>query len=391
MQLADSVLREVFIVLAGIFVASWLTYALAFRKSILVGALFALSNFWVGLGVWLMTGRSGAPSLLHYQIADWLIIAGFTALWLGTHHVLESRKRAWWITLAPLLLAISTTAWLAPDPSSYLVRALAFNLVCAGVTYAIFYDIYRGLTHEKLNLFARIAVAWPLLLSATTFAVRGIQIYLLAAQSDAALRDSLAGFVTFLWVFLANLVLSNVAMVMLVAGRLIAEMRDMATRDPLTGALNRRFIHEYFQQEHARYQRTGQPLSCITIDIDHFKQVNDHHGHDAGDTVLVHVCNTLREQLRVSDILIRYGGEEFFLMCPDTNYALALEVAERLRKALLANPAKVREGTIALTASFGVAALRTGDAMEAILKRSDLALYQAKQQGRNRVCGESSA
>ena len=161
----------------------------------------------------------------------------------------------------------------------------------------------------------------------------------------------------------------------------LAERR--AASDALTGLPNRRAADEAIKRMLAHAGRTLTPLSAVLLDLDHFKQINDMHGHDRGDKVLASIGQLVATSLRASDFAARYGGEEFLLLLPDTDRGGALEVAEKLRRMI--ERAEVREvGTI--TASFGVAALPE-DAVEPeqLLRKADRALYAAKARGRNRV------
>jgi len=164
----------------------------------------------------------------------------------------------------------------------------------------------------------------------------------------------------------------------------------MANTDPLTDVMNRRAFMERLDQETERAHRDQSQLSFILSDIDHFKLVNDTHGHQAGDLVLQCFSKTLKQAMRPYDFLGRYGGEEFVIGMPGVDESKALSAAERLRK-------KVEEMEIILpdssdlftiTASFGTATciLRPREEMDAFIKRADDALYQAKEGGRNRVC-----
>ncbi len=160
------------------------------------------------------------------------------------------------------------------------------------------------------------------------------------------------------------------------------ELEQLAARDKLTGLYNRRKLDESFAVEVSRAARYGRPLSVILLDIDYFKDVNDTHGHPVGDAVLIETSERLREALRTSDIPGRWGGEEFLIICPETNLKTAVQLAERLRQNYAA-----REFPSAgcLTASFGVAAHHKGRSTEDILLSADEALYLAKNGGRNRV------
>ena len=153
----------------------------------------------------------------------------------------------------------------------------------------------------------------------------------------------------------------------------------------LTGARNRRAFTALTEVELARHQRHGGPLSLIMMDLDHFKAINDGHGHAAGDVVLVEVIRRCRDSLRRHDVIGRMGGEEFTILLPETGLAKAYEVAERLRQAIAASPIPTPAGVdIDVTVSMGVTALNPGDNIDFLLSRADRALYQAKDQGRNR-------
>jgi diguanylate cyclase (GGDEF)-like protein len=168
-------------------------------------------------------------------------------------------------------------------------------------------------------------------------------------------------------------------------------LREVGLTDALTGAKNRRLFEQRLREEVSRVARTGEPLACLMLDIDHFKRVNDRHGHPAGDSVLQQVARRISLQLRTSDVLARYGGEEFAALLPRTDMVRALEVGERIRRAVGRDPCELVAGhRLPVTVSVGVAVLGpagmggplTG---EALVQRADQALYAAKQQGRNRV------
>jgi diguanylate cyclase (GGDEF)-like protein/PAS domain S-box-containing protein len=170
------------------------------------------------------------------------------------------------------------------------------------------------------------------------------------------------------------------------------QLRALATLDSLTGAANRRHFVELAEREHERSLRAGSPLSLCLLDADHFKNINDHFGHVAGDHVLSAIAQAARCALRTSDVLGRLGGEEFALLLPDTDLAGALVVAERVRAAVAATEVQGREvrlagpqASIRVTVSVGVAERRGNEPIEPLLKRADRALYAAKDLGRDRV------
>lgn len=172
--------------------------------------------------------------------------------------------------------------------------------------------------------------------------------------------------------------------------RLLAmeELRRLATTDPLTRLYNRRVGMEKLGEFYRQSQRTGQPLSLILLDVDRFKSINDTHGHDIGDRVLRIVAQVAQKTVRETDMVARFGGEEFLILLPATNLKGAQKLAERIRKRLASTPVPLPSGkTLRVTASFGVATFTPPSPLsqEALIKAADEALYQAKEKGRNRV------
>ncbi len=162
-----------------------------------------------------------------------------------------------------------------------------------------------------------------------------------------------------------------------------AEILAASLTDPLTGVGNRRRLQQALALEIGRAGRTGERCSAFMADLDHFKRINDTQGHDAGDEVLVAFGALLRRETRPTDVVARFGGEEFVVLMPHTNLEHALATAERIRAALARD--RIGSQAIAATGSFGVAALAPDELGDALLRRLDKALYEAKQSGRNRV------
>ncbi len=161
---------------------------------------------------------------------------------------------------------------------------------------------------------------------------------------------------------------------------------DLASVDGLTGLFNRRHFLELAEIEWSRSDRYERPLALMMIDIDRFKSINDHFGHDVGDRVIEHVASICREGKRASDIVARIGGEEFVILLPETPIESAVLVAERLRRRIAESPLLDAAARVALTVSIGVAQAGRGtETIEALMKHADAALYRAKNTGRDRV------
>ncbi|MDD2620420.1 MAG: diguanylate cyclase [Syntrophomonadaceae bacterium] len=168
--------------------------------------------------------------------------------------------------------------------------------------------------------------------------------------------------------------------------RMESDLRTLATMDALTGIYNRRTIIEIGNNEFIRCNRYSQPLSLLMIDIDHFKRVNDNHGHAVGDQALRQLASECSDLLRNIDSLGRLGGEEFLVVLPQTNIDEACKTAERLRQAVAEQPIQCEDISFDITISIGVSDCCATDVnIETAIHRADIAMYRAKQNGRNRV------
>lgn len=165
---------------------------------------------------------------------------------------------------------------------------------------------------------------------------------------------------------------------------LVDEVKRLSLMDALTGCFNRRALDERLPSELERSQRYRRPLSVAFVDVDHFKRINDEHGHGMGDMVLREVALRLQSSLRSQvDWVARYGGEEFLLVMPETAAHDALEIVGRVAELLRSTPVLVHGKVVEVTASFGIAQLRDGENMTNLLQRADSMVYQAKADGRN--------
>lgn len=164
-----------------------------------------------------------------------------------------------------------------------------------------------------------------------------------------------------------------------------ARLRKLTVTDPLTGCYNREYLHMQLPARLREAEDHGTPLSVAMIDVDHFKDVNDAYGHAVGDRVLTVVADRLRAAIRGRDVLVRYGGEEFVALLPDTDLAAARDIGERMRAKLEENPVHAEGQSIDVRVSVGVARARPGESAQDVVGRADAAMYAAKRAGRNRV------
>jgi diguanylate cyclase (GGDEF)-like protein len=168
--------------------------------------------------------------------------------------------------------------------------------------------------------------------------------------------------------------------------RLFQEVQSLALTDPLTGLHNRRGLFELSRMEFSRAKRLNRPISCMMLDLDHFKQINDNYGHQIGDYVLQEFSQRCKNAVREIDLIGRYGGEELVIILPETDLPTALQIAERTRNAIAEIPIRVPDQEISVTVSIGVATKdENTEYLETLIARADQAMYIAKHKGRDRV------
>ncbi len=168
----------------------------------------------------------------------------------------------------------------------------------------------------------------------------------------------------------------------------VEELSELVSTDALTGLYNFRHFKNVLQAEMDRSKRSGIPTSLVLLDIDHFKQVNDTHGHEIGNQALRHLAEILRSEVRTTDIVCRYGGEEFALVFPETHLNLAVKVADRIRLEIQNTPARTDVGELEMTVSMGASVYMKTSAhdIDDFVDSVDKFLYEAKQSGRNCIC-----
>jgi len=357
---------------------------------VMLGLRHNLSSQIGGLGWWGLAPLLGLASTVFYELdgsapaavvslgGNTLVFASAMALLAGSFRFFGQRLQ-WlpWLAWSVGCLGANWFFLLAwPD---YRWRVLVFTVGVGALWAAHAHILWRRGTGFGARLTLG-AVVWQTAVLALRAATSG---WIDTAHTQ---RFEAVSFIQTLYLgtfgFTTLLVLVGVQL--MASERLRRELEHLARHDDLTGVLNRRAILALVQQEHERWQRYGQPYALMLLDIDHFKRINDTHGHQAGDHTLERAARTLQQGLRAVDKLGRYGGEEFIVLLPSTNPDAALAAAERLRAALAQRPSQ--HGLPACTASIGVTITQTGDASPgALLSRADAALYRAKDAGRNRV------
>lgn len=322
----------------------------------------------------LIGARGAIPDFLSIFAANLCLVGGAGLLLIGNQRFFDLPDSARWI--AGLLAAlVPLQLWLIYVTPDYGLRVAAVSgpmavIFVLNARLVLLYGLpsfpYRfaavALTVQACILTLRFMMAWWLLAGDHVFAVSPLQTLYVAAY------------------ILAMLVLS-IGLVLMATDRLRGELEYLATHDTLTAVLNRRALIEAAEEELARCRRNGQTLAVLAIDLDHFKTVNDEHGHLVGDRVLRGFVQRAADSLRRPDRIGRYGGEEFVVLLPETTLEPARIVAERIRER-----AREPHGLPPCTVSIGVAVSRHDETdFDSLLHRADQAMYRAKAQGRNRV------
>lgn len=343
---------------------------------------------WAGLSAmtWFTLGLTfESPPLLGVLIG----VAGVIALERGVSTFTARPCRNRLHIALPLIVVIANLSLV--DPQTRHFQAV-FN-------YGVLTWLYANVSADMYS-YARQALRWrwavllavPVALGALICALRVVSALIdpssvtqvMAADSALNLRTA--------FVAVALAMTLHATLVGLVVARLVSELQHLSSHDALTGLLNRRAMEEALDAQFKRSVRTREPFAVMMLDLDHFKRINDRHGHPVGDEALKHVAALLRTEMRGSDSLGRFGGEEFVLLLPNTPMDQAERVAEKLRELLHRSPLANEATSITLSASIGVAQWHgESEDISRVLSRADAALFQAKVQGRNRVVADAGA
>jgi len=353
-----------------------------FRGFVCLGA----SYLGLGLGTALVAVRGHIPDLISIPFANALLVAALFSMEEGMAQFARKRPGHRKTAIAATLGSFAIAYYFSAVEPNLQVRIVALSLFFAlPVTLA-------GLTAlqpiEKRFLSSQIFIAVVAWMAAAVSATRAVltifndpgPTYLIT--NNVQTLSSLG--------YLLYLICSAFGIVWMSVQRYEAKLLEAAEHDSLTGLFNRRALEAHAARLLHQSRREGQPLTVVLFDVDDFKAINDTHGHRTGDLVLEELARKARCAVRAQDILARHGGEEFLLLLPDTALSQAMDLAERLRQALHAIRVPVDGGSVAVTASFGLAALGPGvPDWETLVSNADEALYKAKQTGKDRVAAHT--
>jgi diguanylate cyclase (GGDEF)-like protein len=336
----------------------------------------------------LLAGLRGEPrTWWAYNGTNLITLVGFAVMRRGTERFMRvpSSDRE---QLA--MLAILGTALVAVDQGPV---GSSWRIVLAyggqGVVMLRLMMTVRHALRAEFGRAAYRAIVIPGLIIAALLMLLALRQALAFAAPQEMHRDTGAN-VGLMITYLVGSALFNFGFMVMLTQRLVVRLRRASRRDALTGLYNRGAIDGALRHQGDLAARSGEPFAVLLIDVDHFKRINDNHGHAVGDRVLAHVASVIESQARQADSVGRYGGEEFLIVAPQSDLDGALQAAERLRRTMEAEPIHARGQDLRVTLSIGVAARREGDSVESLVMRADKGLHKAKAAGRNRVEHEAT-
>jgi diguanylate cyclase (GGDEF)-like protein len=354
-----------------------------FSTPVLRGVSWTSRAFATGaVGLGLLTLRGRLPDALTIILPNLLLALVNVFLYWAVQEILRTRRRVYWILPASL------------------IPTLAFFLY---FTYVHDQIVPRIIFYSILAIAGELMIAWLLLTNGERgtrtprFSIAGLFIFWGFAnfhRMSVAIRQHPSSLfqeiphpgALILIIPVLEIMMIGLGLIWLTMAHLQLDLEELSRTDALTGLLNRRAIEAAAITEIALARQQDTPLSLVLIDLDHFKSVNDTHGHACGDVTLTTTAHCLRRNLRDYELIARFGGEEFLVFLPDTSADAAAHLAERLRVCLADMTVPYLDLEIQLSASFGVATLRpASDSWDDLLSRVDAALYEAKRSGRNRV------
>lgn len=357
-------------------------YLIAFWGARLPEAMLWTAMLFTEMLTWTLYGARGV-----WPDQGWIIVLGNTIMTLGWAFATQSlalfhRFDAPWILhYLPVPVSFLTTWWLVDNlPARLFVGSLIYvGQMLAGVAILV----YR---RESYPSNIRIYIAISIGFAGLAILARAGHGWLNPDVRALTPENSLMHTYVLLTAFV-TLIAASCGFLLLLRDRTEQHIRHIASHDGLTGLWNRAAFIRMSEREIARCRRALRPVAMLMLDLDFFKRINDSHGHQVGDRVLVAAANALQAVLRPQDILGRYGGEEYCILLPEADLGASLGIAERLRKAVESLQIHAGEASIKPTISIGVAVPDGESSVDGMFSLADQALYRAKATGRNRVCG----
>lgn len=353
------------------------------RRAAVPGLAYWLRACWMAfIALCLLALRDHTPAIVGIIAANALL--GCSVIWLlqGCQRFFGQRRnvRPAWLGLGAMMAVIAYATYIEPD---FNLRVAAFSLFNVYIFVSIG-QLVRAARQQARGLYGYRFALLTCLTAIVGHSVRGLLYGLEIVQQTSMLDKGLVNEV-FLSLGVPFMAFFSIGMVLLSHDRLVDKLERLADLDELTNVLRRRTFLTRAGAEMQGARREGYPLALVLLDIDHFKTVNDSHGHAAGDAVLIQFAGSLLAGTRATDLVGRIGGEEFAILCRNTTLTQAAALMERLRKTFAAQPTRVDGGEVFSTFSAGIAAMRPDDTLVSMMARADATLYAAKAAGRDRV------
>lgn len=349
---------------------------------------WAAGSLCIGLGLAFSYTQLGPP------VDPWAIIFGATLTVAGTGfqfsgiQVFKTGQCKGFIPWLLAGLAFFQSSWFAVLHPEVHSRTIANSLLLFSINAACARLLFIRIEQPLRTAYWFTAVSFAIL--AAMFLLRAVVVFLSPPDTYGLYSQIPLNPATF---FIGSMTQMSIVFgfVLMLNYRIAADHQKLASTDALTGLMNRRSLEHEAERLLARCSRTGEALAVVMFDVDHFKSINDRHGHPVGDEVLRHLTAIAKKSVRNSDYLARYGGEEFCILLPASLEKDAWILADRLRQAFASTPLEVGGDAMCSTVSIGIAdSTHTGLEFSSLVTAADKAMYRAKQDGRNRVIMHSA-
>lgn len=373
-----------------IYSVTWLALGLGYRLKRRVALLWSAAWLLGACATTLLFLNTLELPVSRDLVVNTCAVGAFMLVRVGVNVFVSVRTSPWeWVVTVAGLAALEMLR--RGGDANTALRVCTFTVLASMPLLAAGWRMARWhATQPRTSRMAMVILLAPIAITVGSFVVRAVLV-VMGTDADSVSYERGSQFdVIATLLFLVVLGAFNFSLASLVLGALVERLHTLSATDQLTGLANRRVMMRRLVEEHARFLRSGQVYSVVMMDLDHFKKVNDTHGHGVGDQVLKGLANLLQSGLRQTDTLARTGGEEFMLLMPMTDVdgavAHANRLCEKVARATMATDAGVQQ----ITLSLGVSEAGLDDASpEVVVSRADAALYRAKDNGRNRV--ESAA
>lgn len=367
----------------GLYAFAWFLCGMLLKEDRVAVAHWAVFLLLVGATM-LLAGARGEPRhWIFYNGANLLSIIAFAVVGRGIERFMRVPKRDL-ETAAVVLIGGGAVTLVGSDEANASWRVVLSYGSQGYLMLRAMWSVRRALRLE----FGRatfVAIVLPGILISVLLALLALRQIIDFAHPREMQRNTTANY-GLMYYYLGGTALFNFGFMVLLTQRLIVKLQDSSRRDALTGLFNRRALDEELQRTWQRYRRGRETFAILLADIDHFKQINDTHGHAAGDRVLISLANLFQGHARGTDVVGRIGGEEFLIVLPNAQAHDAERSAERLRSLVEGQVVRAGTQTLRVTLSIGIACVHKYDAsIEAVIGRADSALYRAKAAGRNRI------